>query len=370
MWDCGVSYCTARGLILRLLAMVSFSAFGATAEPMELGPLPTREMFPMFLMTQAYRPIDPTPVGRGRWRFSLEAMRANTFEFSEVFKERAPDSQERMVITRAFMEAHSAKFADVPLVFYFDEEIFRVEARVRYGLTDHTDLWLEVPFQSHFGGALDGLIEGFHKLGLAQFGRDYVQRDQLTLVVLEHGKVTFFNQERIRGKTQDPTVGLVHRFLEQGSWRASAHFALKPPMTQTYGVFRSGWDPTLGVSARFQSSILHVFYGGLGYVARTSGSAAYNRIGDEGFRRGWGAHGTWEYRPRGKWRPFIQLYWQSGYLKNHPYQMLDKPSLQHDLGVHWQFHSKAVMSFRYLNNITHNANTADMGLGLSLTMNF
>jgi hypothetical protein len=126
----------------------------------------------------------------------------------------------------------------------------------------------------------------------------------------------------------------------------------------------------MGVSARYQPSRHHVFYGGLGFVARTSGSGSYNRIGDSGFRNGWGAHATWEGRPGGRWRPFIQLYMQSGYLQKHPYMMLDKPSLQHDLGVHWQFHPKAVVSLRYLNNITHNANTADMGIGLNLTVSF
>lgn len=351
-------------------ALAPLVAQGPAAAPLEIGPLPTREMFPMFLVTQAYRPVDPTPVGQGRWRFSLEAMRANTFEFSEVFKERTPDTQGRVSITREYVDAHAADFADVPLVFYFDEEIVRVEAHARYGLTDHTDLWLQVPFQSHDGGFLDGLIEGFHKLGFEQFGRDYVQRDQLTLVVMEHGKVTFFNQERIRGKTQDPTLGLLHRFLERGPWRLSAHVSLKPPMTRMYGAYRAGWDPTAGLSARYQSSARHVFYGGFGHVARTPGSEAYNRIEDNGFRNGWGAHATWEYRPGGKWRPFIQLYWQSGYLEKHPYQMLDQPSLQHDLGVHWQVHPRAVLSFRYLNNLTHNANTADMGLGLNLTARF
>lgn len=87
-------------------------------------------------------------------------------------------------------------------------------------------------------------------------------------------------------------------------------------------------------------------------------------------RDGWGAHATWEYRRWGTVRPFFQLYAQSGYLPPQPSQKLDRPSLQHDLGFHWQFRKDAVLTFRYLNNITHNENTADMGLGLSLTASY
>lgn len=353
--------CVAVGLL---------GAQAAPSEPLELGPLPTREMFPLYLVSQAYRPVNPTPVGRGKWQFSLDAVRSNTFEFSEVFKERTPDAQGRVHITRDFVATHAADYADIPLVFYFDEEIVRVEATARYGLTDDTDLWAQLPFQSHYGGFLDGLIEGFHKLGFEQWGRDQVVRDQLTLVVMEHGQLTFFSQERMRGKTQDPTVGLLHRLVEGGPWRLSVHASLKPPMTSMYGVYRAGWDPSVGISARYQGGQRHVLFGGLGFVARTPGSPAYNALEGDGFRNGWGAHATWEYRPGGRWRPFVQLYWQSGWLRPHPYQRLDHPSLQHDLGVHWQFHPKAVLSFRYLNNLTHNANTADMGLGLNLTARF
>jgi hypothetical protein len=49
---------------------------------------------------------------------------------------------------------------------------------------------------------------------------------------------------------------------------------------------------------------------------------------------------------------------------------LDRPSLQHYLGFHWQIKKDLVFTFRYLNNITHNENTADMGFELSLTASF
>jgi len=255
----------------------------------------------------------------------------------------------------------------VPLVFFFDEGISRVELQARVGLTDRTDLLVQLPIQSHYGGWLDRVIEGVHALGFRQFGRDLVAADQRTLVVMEHGVITFFNQERIRAKPQDPTVGVVHRLLEQGPWRLSLHASLKPPLTATYHVYRSGWDPTVALSGRWEPSPRHVLYGGAGFVARLQGSTAYDEAMDRGFRHGTGAHLGWEYRP-GRLRPFFQLVWQSGWLRPMPYQKLDRPSLQHDAGFHWQLRSDLVFTFRYLNNLTHNANTADMGVGLSLTL--
>lgn len=340
-------------------------------EPMEMGPIPTREMFPLYLLPMVYQPVDPTPLGRGRWRVALDHMQANTFEFSDNLKDQAPrDAQGRLAITREFVLAHASEYAAIPLMFFFDEEIARTSLRVRYGLTDQTDLWMELPYQSQSGGFLDGVIEDFHKLGFEQFGRDLVKKDQVTLMVMTYGHLDFYSDQIIRGKTQDPTVGLLHRVTGGPTWTLSAYLALKPPITTTYGIFRSGWDHSLGLTGRWQPNLHHVFYGGFGFIRRPSGSAAYNAMAFGSFRDAWGAHGTWEYRRWRKVRPFLQLYLESGFLPKQPYQKLDRSSLQHDLGFHWQIKKNLVFTFRYLNNITHNENTADMGFGASLTASF
>ena len=53
-----------------------------------------------------------------------------------------------------------------------------------------------------------------------------------------------------------------------------------------------------------------------------------------------------------------------------PGQKLDRPSLQHDLGVRWEFRPGSQVYIRYMNNITHNENTADMALAIGLSMRF
>lgn len=356
-----------KGFGLTLLLATTLGA----AEPIEMGPFPTREMFPLALASMVYQPVDPTPIGTGRWQAAFHHVRGNTFEFSEILKTQAPrDVAGRVVLTRDFVLAHAAEYASIPLIFYFDEEVVRSSLRLRTGLTDRTDLWAEIPFQSHSGGKLDGVIEGFHKLGFEQYGRDQVAKNQLVLVVMAYGQLLFYNDESIRGKTQDPIVGITHQFVKRDTWNLSGYASVKPPFTTTYQVYKSGWDQTYGLSARWQPGARHVFYAGAAYIRRPHGNAAYSSDPLGGPRNGIGAHAAWEYRRSANWRPFFQLYFQTGLLREQVYQKLDRASLQHDLGLHWTFQKNTVITAHYMNNISHNANTADMSLGLSLDMRF
>ncbi len=354
-----------------LLPMLLGAALCAGEPLHEMGPAPTRELFPLYLLTLGYRPESPTPLGKGNWRVTLDCVGSNTFEFSEALRRLAPkDPQGRVVMTRAVAESLGPALADVPLAFYFDEEVVRWEFRARCGLTRDTDLWAELPVQSASGGYLDRVIEGFHSLGFEQFGRDQIARDQFTELVLEHGRIRHFNQAPESSQVKDPSLGLVHRFLDQDGWQAAGTATLKLPLTRTYGSFRAGWDHGLAFSARWQASETHVLYAGAGIVRRPPGSRAYNHIQSGGFRNGSGAHLGWEGRPGGRWRPYFQLLWQDGYLAPMPSQQLHRDSLQHDLGVHCQLDAHASLSLRYVNNITHHENTADMSLGLALSVFF
>jgi len=351
------------------LALAAGLALGA--QDLETGPAPTREMFPLYLSTLAYQPVAPAPLGRGRWRVDLDHMRANTFEFSDVFKSVPPgEPPGRITATRERAEATAAAHPEMPVLFYFDDEVQRTSLRVRVGLSERTDAWVEVPFVSHGGGELDGAIEGVHALGFKQFGRDRVRQDQMTVAVMAYGRLAFYTDQPLRTRAQDPTFGVVHRFLARPGLDVSFHVTLKPPVTALYGTFRSGWDHGLGVAARWQAAPDHVLHGGLGLIRRPRGTLAYSNLPFGRMSGGWGGHGTWEYRRWKRIRPFIQLFAQSGFLPAQPHQKLHRPSLQHDVGFHWLLPGRAALTFRYLNNITHNENTADMGLGLSFSTAF
>ena len=343
----------------------------AAQEAFDVGPIAFREVFPLYQIALSYQPVDPEALGPGRWRASLEHLQANTFEFSDVFKEQTPrDAQGRVKVTRDFVLAHAAEYAHLPVVFFFDEETARSTLRLRRGIGADTDLWLEAAFQSHGGGYLDGLIESFHQLGFEQYGRDKVEKDRLTLVVMEKGQLRFFSDSYVRGKTEDPVVGLMHRFLSTPAWTVSAAVSLKPPLTTTYGVFKEGWDHSVSVTAKWKPGPRNLFYFGAGLVRRPHGNEAMRSFLTGEFRDGAGAHATWEHRGLGRFRPYLQLLYQTGYLRPQESQKLDRGSLQHDLGFHWVLGPRSLLSFRYLNNITHNENTADMGLGLAYTRSF
>jgi len=364
-----------RAFALQVLALWGICFSGGSElfaqDGFEFGPIPTREMFPLYMISLSYQPADPTPLGSGRWRISLDHMQANTFEFSDVFQDQTPrDAQGRMKVTRAYVETHAREYAYLPLVFLFDEETAQTSLLVRRGLTERTDLWMELTFTSLGGGYLDGPIEAFHKIGFEQYGRDRVLQNQITLVVMERGKLRFYSDQFVRGKPQDPMLGLVHCLLQGDGLTLSLALSLKPPLTTVYDVYKSGWDHSVSLTGKWAPSHDHLFYFGSGYVRRPRGNEAFREFPEGNFRDGLGAHFTWEYRRGSRIRPFVQFYWQSGYLHPQPMQKLDRPSLQHDLGLHWYFSRRTVLTFRYLNNVTHNENTADMGIGLSLTHAF
>jgi len=63
---------------------------------------------------------------------------------------------------------------------FLDGETHRVALRLRHGFAEGWEATLELPWVSHSGGQLDGLIIRWHKLfGLPQGGRDRVDRDRL-----------------------------------------------------------------------------------------------------------------------------------------------------------------------------------------------
>ena len=116
------------------LLFIAVLPLGAEEPLHEMGPFPTREMFPLYLPTLAYQPVDPVPLGRGHWRWALNWIEANTFQFSDVFENNPPrDTSGRVAITRPYMEAHLPEYASLPVVYFFDEEIARFELESRDG---------------------------------------------------------------------------------------------------------------------------------------------------------------------------------------------------------------------------------------------
>ena len=77
-------------------------------------------------------------------------------------------------------------------------------------------------------------------------------------------------------------------------------------------------------------------------------------------------HLGWEWLGWSRVRPFLVLVYTSGLAAAKPGDKLNRSSLIHDLGVHVRLGPRTALTFSYINNITHNENTADMGFARDL----
>ncbi|GLH74656.1 hypothetical protein GETHLI_31580 [Geothrix limicola] len=335
----------------------------------EMGPLPTRNMFTLLQAPMTYQPTAPRPIGAGNWQVSLTHVRANVFEFSDLIKEHPPAwFQGRVIMDRRALEALAAQYPAAPFVFYFDEEIARTTLRVRRGLTERTDLWIDLPVERHGGGDLDAPIEAFHKsLGFDQWGRTEVARNQAVVATIRYGHLDFVREGSQATHLQDPLIGLVHQIHQGASTGLSATFTVKPPLVTTYGSYRAGWDLEGGLSGWWDLGTTQTLYAGAAYTHRGSGNAAYNHLD---YTSDLGAHLTWQGRRQSAVQPFVQLYFLSGFSTPRPFAKLHEGSLQHDLGLHVHLDRRSTLTFRYINNITHHENTDDASFAASLTCRF
>jgi len=332
----------------------------------EMGPLPTRNMFTLLQAPMTYQPVSPKPIGAGEWTVTLSHVQANVFEFSSLIKDRPPAwFQGRRGMDRASLEALAAEYPDAPFVFYFDEEIARTTLQVRRGLTDRTDVWLELPMERHGGGHLDSAIESFHKtFGFAQWGRTEVARNQAVVATIRHGRLDFVREGPQPTRVQDPLLGVVHQIHQGRGSGLSVTLTVKPPLVTTYGSYRAGWDVEGGLSGWWNLSPTQAIYAGTAYTHRGRGNAAYNGLA---YTSDLGAHLTWQGRRDKAVQPFVQLYFLSGFSTPQPFAKLHEGSLQHDLGLHVHVNRGTTLTFRYINNITHHENTDDASFGVSLT---
>ncbi|HJV89408.1 MAG TPA: DUF3187 family protein [Holophagaceae bacterium] len=351
------------------LAAVGLCLSAQEAEPMDPGVAPTRELFPLQLIPLTYQPLSPKPLGTGRWQVALHSARGNVFEFSDAIKNGPPrDLQGRIQLTRAYWTQHAADYPQLPFAFWFDEEVLRTTLDVRTGLGPRTDAFLQWAWVSHSGGILDSTIERFHAgLGFRQWGRDLVARNQLVVAMMSHGQVTFYSDDPITRKPQDPVLGIVHQLVSGAEGGLSLTASVKPPLTTTYDVYQSGWDTQLGATGWWDFAPGHQLTFGGAYTHRATGSAAYEAIG---FRDELAGHLGLRWRTRKRLQPYLQLQVLSGFARRIEGATFHRPAFTHDLGLHWFWSPRAFATFRYVNNISHNENTADMAFAVGVTTRF
>jgi hypothetical protein len=217
-----------------------------------------------------------------------------------------------------------------------------------------------VPVLRWSGGFEDGLIEWTHNtFGFNQTGRNYIETNQVRVVVIQNGKVTEYSDHGGGSRLQDPVLGLTQSLYDRGDCVLAANLQVKPAVVPSLYNSRTGLDSSLQVTGRWSPDRSIDTYFGIGVVHRQSGNLTFNQ---NGFRDQVGAHAMIEGWRTGAWRPFVELLYLTGAEHASSDGNLAKYSLQHDLGVHWVCAPNLVFSVRYMNNITNNENTADMAL--------
>lgn len=349
-----------------LLLALAWPAAGQ--EPEHLGPVPTRDQFPPNLFALSYQPVPPDVLPAGSWEGDLQCVEANTLEFSDIIKANLPAAPtQRMSLTRDWAQGIANQYPEFPVIFLFQMETTLTTLRLRRGLGGGTEAWVQVPCLGYSGGFEDGLIEAVHKLGFEQSGRTAIAKDQVRVVVIQKGQLLYYSNESSGPKLEDPVLGVTQRLAGTPACVLAASLEVKPALRTSMDDIHSGWDTALQLTGRWSpSSSLDVYFG-VGGVHRESGSLTFNRFG---FRDQLGAHLMVEAAGNRVWRPFLQLYYLTGSTYSMAGQKMNLPSLQHDLGVHWMIAPGRVLTFRYLNNITNNENTADMALVLEFTWRF
>ncbi|MDR3673503.1 MAG: DUF3187 family protein [Holophaga sp.] len=332
-----------------------------------LGPAPTRDQFPINLETLTYIPAAPDVLAAGAYEADLQWVEANTFEFSDVIKHDLKVNPPKG-ISLAQAQQFAAQNPQLPLIFFFQMETSLTTLRLRAGLGGGWEGWMMLPVLSYSSGFEDGLIDWTHRtFGFNQEGRSDFPADQVRVVVVQNGAVTVYSDHGTGPRVQDPVAGLTRNMYQTDALSLAVNVQVKPPLTRSLDRARAGWDSALQFTGRWTPNGSLDTYFGAGVVHRQSGNLIFNQYG---FRDQLGLHAMVEgWRDRA-WRPFLQLVYLTGSTYATPGDHLDKPSLQHDLGVHWLATPNLVLTLRYMNNITNNENTADMALILEGTWRF
>ena len=271
----------------------------------------------------------------------------------------------RINLSQQWAEGIAAANPSLPVIFLFQMETTLTTLRLRAGTGLGGEAWLQLPVLGYSGGFEDGLIEDIHKLGFEQSGRAAIPKDQVRIVLIQDGQLKYYSNASSGPQVLDPVLGYTQRLLARPTGSLALSGQVKPALMPSRFDMRAGWDTGLQLSGRWSPLPALDLYYGFGGVHRESGSRAFNRFG---FRDQRGAHLMVECLHNATWRPFFQLLYLSGSTFPMAGQRLNLPSLQHDLGVHWMLGRNQVLTLRYLNNITHNENTADMALMLEYSL--
>jgi len=164
-------------------------------------PLPYADMNPLTMHYGSPRSTTAAPLERGQWQWQWGLDVGNT-----VHLQGSPESAEQLLI---------------------DAETQRHVAMFEYGLRDHWNLLLEVPYVRHSGGMLDGFIDDFHgALGFPSGPRASRNADDFALTY-RRGQARLIDVDQPQSGLGDISLSLIGDFSSHRHDQLSAGLRLE-----------------------------------------------------------------------------------------------------------------------------------------------
>ena len=160
------------------------------AFPNQKGPIRIRNQFPLNLPFLGFLPEEQFSLSPGNFLLEINYSQVNTFGRSQAITAGRSNG-----VRTPFSEGDFDRvIAENPGrdQFFLDLETSRLSFLATYGVTDHFQVDIEVPFLSIGGGMLDNLVQEFHDAaGLGQSGRDTFPKNATTLALFLDGQKIF-----------------------------------------------------------------------------------------------------------------------------------------------------------------------------------
>jgi len=252
--------------------------------------------------------------------------------------------------------------------YLIDSESMEINLAMSYGISDTFEVELGYEMRSHFGGVLDGVIEGFHDfIGAGQQGRDRWPRDEFHF---------FWNPEnggeQINLSSADSGIYIQNLLLTfqhnmscgGGWWPAISWWATLRVGLQAKGFEGRPVDSILGVALaqsvgdlNFYLSVSNAWY---------SENRAFGTIDLKSTQGSVMLSGEWRIKPTTSL--VLQLLFSEGVVKDiRPFNQTSKEII---LGMKHEIGGRGILEFGIIENFAPFENSPDMGLHVGYTRRY
>ncbi len=237
---------------------------------LDTGPIRVREQFLIGTGYYAFDPSSADILDRGRLRIDVVQSDTNTFARSESITRLLDGRQRRAGVT--LPELRSAATSGSTL-YFVDGEVMRTSIALRRGLGHGQELAITVPLERFDGGALDGVVEDFHRaFGLDQGGRTGARRNGYTVYVRGASGREVFRNVPAGTRLGDVALSLKSALpLRSRHWRVALENVAELPAGNRESLFSTGgldFGTQILVTRYFRRSCFHASAGAV-HVAKS-----------------------------------------------------------------------------------------------------